>query len=62
MNHCEHEGDCAAFFHSKKADETKTDKETQCKYGLRYAKFWYVARKIGCSGRGGDRRGGHCIQ
>jgi hypothetical protein len=39
MNHCEHDSDYAAFFHSKKADETKADKDAQCKYGLRDAKF-----------------------
>ena len=62
MNHCEDEGDFAAFFHLEKADKTKGNKNTQCKYGLRYAKFWYVAFEIRCSGRSGDHRGSHCIQ
>jgi len=59
MNHCEHEGEFATFFHSKKTDETKADKDTQCKHGLRYAKVWYVACKIRCNGRGRDHRGSH---
>ena len=62
MNHCEREGDYSAFFHFEKADETKADKDTQCNYRLRYAKFGYVAFKIRCSGRGGDHRGSHCVQ